>query len=159
MAQTFSGFLDAMKVFLVDVLVIIKASCARPLSYFEGLLVMLVGFKALLLAALLLSWLLPTARRWLRDRRKRRGVPVHLRARNVKRRAGPDRERRRSVLARLWTTDWAKVFRAVSMVLFIAYPTYVHVRWTLLCLPETPCLLSARALLGPWPRCLHCTYV
>ena len=109
-----------MKVFLVDIITVTKANCAVPMNYFESLLLTLLVFKAVVAAVLLLSWAIPKVKRGYQMRN--RHVP---RAVSVVASADPRRRRRRGTLmtALRFRVDWVKVFRVVSMVLFIAYPS------------------------------------
>lgn len=50
---SFQRTLDAMKVFLVDIISLTRANCAQPMNYYDSMVVMLVGLKLLLL----LVWL------------------------------------------------------------------------------------------------------
>jgi hypothetical protein len=43
--QSFSAFLDVLKVFLVDFITITKTNCAKRLDYYQGLLLTLLLFK------------------------------------------------------------------------------------------------------------------
>ena len=47
--DSFQGALDVFKVFLVDVISLTRATCARPMNYFVGLVVLVMGLKLLLL--------------------------------------------------------------------------------------------------------------
>ncbi len=82
---------------------------------------------------LLLSWLVPTVLHGLRRLRRWYAVPAHLRSTTARRRVKPaggargkhggkDGRGRAHRLSSLWSTDWVKVLRVVSMVLFVAYP-------------------------------------
>ena len=44
----FMSFLDSLRVFLVDVISLTRANCAQPMSYYDSLVVVLVGFKIVL---------------------------------------------------------------------------------------------------------------
>ena len=50
---SFQAFLNGLRVFLVDVISLTRASCAQPMTYFSSLVVVLVGFKILLALVLL----------------------------------------------------------------------------------------------------------
>jgi hypothetical protein len=105
---SFSAFLDVLKLFLVDLITLTKANCAQPINFYASLTMVLLVFKAVVGGVLFLSWALPRARRWWRDYKKWRSVPAHARGRNVRRR-NVTKGRRRSVMVRMWTTDWVKV--------------------------------------------------
>jgi hypothetical protein len=136
---SFAAFLDVLKVFLVDVVTITRTNCARRMDYYQSLLVTLLLFKVAIVLVLMLSWLLPRTSHALQRLRRWYAVPTHLRSSSSRRRVrggkpggSPRPARRRSVVSALWATDWVKVFRVVSMVLFIAYPRWARV-WSCAC--------------------------
>jgi hypothetical protein len=114
------------------------------MTYYQSLLLTLLVFKGAVLAMLLLSWAVPTARKRLRAYRQWLAVPAHLRTSRSVRRRSP--RRRQATVQRLRSTDWVKVFRVVSMVLFIAYP-----RWAGL----SPALVRVKAGDGLLPAHGH----
>ena len=78
----------------------------------------LLAFKAVVVAVLFLAWAVPKVQQRYRSYRKWAAVPQRARTANVRR-----RRRRGSVFKVLQKTDWVRVFRVVSMVLFVAYPS------------------------------------
>jgi hypothetical protein len=103
------------------------------MTYFESLLVTLVTFKIIVFLVVFGSWLFPKVKGFLvkhqRLRRRRQRLLQQQQAEQqlpiTQRRRKPSRRvsRRESIVAAFVETDWAKVFRGVSMVLFIAYPS------------------------------------
>ena len=106
------------------------------MNYYQQVLLTLLVFKSVVVVVLLLAWLTPKVQHWLRLRARRRmamspttgrsasrgGVNGQSRFRSTT--AVQARPRRRSsVLDVVRSTEWAKVFRIESMVLFIAYPS------------------------------------
>ena len=84
---------------------ITRANCAARLNYFQSMLLMLLAFKALVAAVLLLSWAVPrVVLRWRTFQRWRK-EPKHPRSTRER-----QRKRRGSVLERLQATDWVKVW-------------------------------------------------
>ena len=96
-----------------------KANCAARMNYFSSLLLTLLVFKSIVFTVLVLAWIIPTARKQLRRFKKWRSVPASRRTANVRR-----RKRRGSIVDVLkFQVDWVKMFRIISMVLFIGYPS------------------------------------
>ena len=148
LAPDFSNLLDVMKVFMVDIITVTKANCAARMDYYQQLLLTLMVFKTVLAVVLLLAWLVPRVQHWRRrlhhDARKRplavltqrrSTSPAHSSSSSTStadsdrpRPLPPTARRRRSSLIQatrqiITKTEWAKVFRVESMVLFIAYPS------------------------------------
>jgi hypothetical protein len=178
---SFASLQNAMKLFLIDVISLSKADCASPVLYYQTLLITLLGFKAIIIAAIAASYALQR----LRERRARTGrwcclcgVAVARRAsrilspravefslgwtpklhssarassvtdgsggggvggsgsggisggtavRRVSARAGT-LQRQKGVISlsvgqRLKNVQWSSLFRALFMILFIAYPS------------------------------------
>lgn len=82
-----------------------QANCARRMDYFQSLVLTLVLFKGVVVAVVLLSWAIPTARKRWRTYMQWRAVPAHARSRNARRRT----PRGGSAPRRLRSTDWIKV--------------------------------------------------
>ena len=61
----FMSFISTLRLFLVDVISITKASCAQPMNYYDSMVVVLLGMKIVLVLLLLGPWLWST----LRERR------------------------------------------------------------------------------------------
>ena len=128
----FMAFISTLRLFLVDVISITKANCARPMNYYDSMMVVLVGTKLVLLLLLLGPWL------WSRLRRSRLGLLRRHVERRVQKRVSAIedgmRGRHRASIAReiqqslgkvqhdAVSIDWMKVFRTSFMVLFVSYP-------------------------------------
>ena len=110
-----------------DIISITKANCAARMDYYDQLLVTLLVFKGALVAVLLVMMLAPRAKRCLQRRRTRQRSSTTTTttssgstSRHTTTRVAP---RPATVLDAVRATPWATVFRAESMVLFIAYPS------------------------------------
>ena len=128
------SLISTLRLFLIDVVSITKANCARPMNYYDSMMVVLVGTKLALLLLLLGPWM------WGRLRRSAVGGNLLRRhtERNVQKRVSVLEDsmigRRRSSIARAiqnnvgimqhdaLAVDWMKVFRSSFMLLFVAYP-------------------------------------
>ena len=129
--SAFMSFISTLRVFLVDVVSITKANCARPMNYYDSMMVVLVGTKVVLLLLVLGPWLWQKLRNsnfaWF-ARARERNLQEHVRAVEHgmvgRRRASIALEIRRSVTTLTARTkiDWLKVFRTSFMVLFVCYP-------------------------------------
>ena len=143
----FMSFISTLRLFLIDVVSITKANCARPMTYYDSMMVVLVGTKLVLVLLLLGPWL------WGRLRRSRLPVLSRHTERSVQKLVSVMedgmRGRRRASIAReiqqslgkvqhdAVSIDWVKVFRTSFMVLFVSYP-------------GTECLVGARVWLWLW---------
>ena len=128
----FMAFISTLRVFLIDVVSITKANCARPMNYYDSMMLVLMGTKAVLVLLLLGPWL------WGRLRRSRFGLARHLTERGVRKGVSAIEDsmagRRRASVARYIQSslgsiqrdalaiDWTKVFRTSFMILFVSYP-------------------------------------
>ena len=128
----FMSLISTLRVFLVDVISITKANCARPMNYYDSMLVVLIGTKLVLALLLLGPWA------WQRLKRSPLNVVVRANERSVRKRVSVLEDgmagRRRASIAReiqqslaqtqrdVAAVDWMKVFRTSFMVLFVAYP-------------------------------------
>ena len=128
----FMSFISTLRLFLIDVVSITKANCARPMTYYDSMMVVLVGTKLVLVLLLLGPWL------WGRLRRSRLPVLSRHTDRSVQKLVSVMedgmRGRRRASIAReiqqslekvqhdAVSIDWVKVFRTSFMVLFVSYP-------------------------------------
>ena len=114
-----------------DIISITKANCAARMDYYQQLLVTLLVFKAVVLFVLVLAWLTPKVKNWLKLHKRRRPGRGTDRSATAGATASPTRSRttqvtqvpRSSVLKSVKSVAWVKVFRIESMVLFIAYPS------------------------------------
>ena len=118
-----------------DVIALSKADCASPVTYYKSMLITLAGFKGIVLGFLTAVWLFTTLRQrillgtlpgfrwltvWLREQRqRRREAGLEVVATPVPR----GRQRRGSVMQEMKSVNWAGVFRAMFMLLFVAYPS------------------------------------
>ena len=102
-----------------------KANCAVRMSYYESLLMVLVIFKLSVVGVLVLSWAIPNVQLRVLMYKKWLAVPANVRSPNARRRVRPGSAAAAAAAsnrARL-RVDWIRVFKIVSMVLFIAYPS------------------------------------
>ena len=130
--SAFMSFISSLRLFLIDVVSITKASCARPMTYYDSLVAVLVGTKVVLLLLILGPWL------WHKLQLSQLCFLVRVRQRRVPQdvlvvEEGMVGRRRASVLRemhRCFTSvqrddiriDWMKMFRTTFVVLFVAYP-------------------------------------
>ena len=128
----FMSFISTLRLFLIDVVSITKANCARPMNYYDSMMVVLVGTKLVLVLLVLGPWA------WHRVRASDVGCLARARARSVQKRVSSVEDamvgRRRGSIARelqrsvatiqqdVNKIDWMKVFRTSFMVLFVSYP-------------------------------------
>ena len=134
----FHQFISSLRVFLVDLISITKASCTHSLTFYDSMVVVFVALKLALVLLLGLPYI------WGKLFRSVGNVRVvrRLRARSIQRRLSimEDRmqqqgQRRGSAARELqrqlaamhndseWASvDWIKVFKSSFMLLFVAYP-------------------------------------
>jgi hypothetical protein len=105
-----------LQLFLVDIITVTKANCARPLTYYDSLLASLLSFKAFVLVVLVLAWSVPLALSRWRAFRKWLSVPSHLRSSTARRRStrrlvpvAKGGKGKQGVMGALRSTDWIKV--------------------------------------------------
>jgi hypothetical protein len=129
----FKALLNFARLFLVDIISLTKADCASPVLYYRSLLYTLVGFKFLVLLIAVVMY--------AAERRRARSHPGTVLQHNPAARAprsddataaatggsvvsGGSRMRRSTVVlaAAVNRLQLARQFRAVFMVLFVAYP-------------------------------------
>ena len=129
----FMTFISSLRLFLVDVISITKANCARPMNYYDSMMVVLVGTKIVLALLVLGPWAWQkfrksrvTALAQASERRVRDAIDARMTGR---RRASVAVAIQRSLaslqqdITGLSTSiDWLKVFRTSFMVLFVSYP-------------------------------------
>jgi hypothetical protein len=105
----------------VDILSLTKADCAKPVLYYDSLLVTLLTFKGVLAAVGLGMWMMPR----IKHARKTRNWASVIRPQPAVGHA-PAAARRVSVataIAVVRSANWPRVFRTCFMVLFFAYPS------------------------------------
>ena len=128
----FMSFISTLRLFLIDVVSITKANCARPMNYYDSMMAVLVGTKLVLVLLLLGPWL------WVRLRRSQLPVMRRRTERSVQKRVSVMEDsmsgRRRASIAReiqkslgqvqqeALSVEWIKVFQTSFMVLFVSYP-------------------------------------
>jgi hypothetical protein len=124
-------------VFLVDVISLTRANCAQPMSFYTSLVVVLVGFKLVIVLLLASSWAwqrhtvygswrrvfvhVVTSLRPSRCRPTGMGMPMQRTTRPTRRRASVALALSAGLQA-LNGVAWAKVFKACFFLLFLAYP-------------------------------------
>ena len=52
----FMSFISSLRVFLIDVVSITKASCTQPMNYYASMMLALLGLKLAVVLLLLLPW-------------------------------------------------------------------------------------------------------
>lgn len=99
--QSFGTYLDALKLFLVDVISLTKANCTSLMDYYQSLVLVLAGFKAALLLVV--------------------AAPVLVHCCKRMRQAWEHREESRLSIAGLAHLSFVAIFRTSVMLLFVAY--------------------------------------
>ena len=82
----FMSFISTLRLFLIDVVSITKASCAQPMNYYDSMMLVLVGMQIVLLLLLLGPWVwgkisasqLNIVRRWQQRKVRSQVRPVNL---------------------------------------------------------------------------------
>jgi hypothetical protein len=132
--SAFAALLSSLRVFLVDIVSITQTNCAQPMTYYDSLVVVLLGLKIVLALLLVVPWAASVVYRRggveaLLHCRRRKPPTVSLPSEETHAAGGaePGRRRRRSsvsvMLARVRSAAlWSKVFKASFMLLFVAYP-------------------------------------
>ena len=131
----FMSFISTLRLFLIDVISITKANCAQPMNYYGSMMLLLVGFKVVLILLLLGPWLWGKLQNvdWVATsclqrrqasqvRRKLSAIEDNMVGR---RRASLVKELQRvmpTVVNDTKSIDWVKVLKASFMLLFVAYP-------------------------------------
>ena len=113
----FGGFLSSLRVFLVDVVSLTRASCTQPMNYYASMMVVLIGLK-LALGVLLLG-------PWLWSRLQRRGCGA-TRAVNRHR----DRRRLTAVEERMRGRRQSELNQALATALHTMQSTRASIEWS-----------------------------
>lgn len=120
-----AALLDALRVSLLEIMTLLRVSCASPMTFYASFTLTLIVFKGLAAAVVIgMAWNAVLRRRKLAAKQSRRAA----------------RQRRRSTLsvvaANITETsgtlrsglDWWKVFQVLAMYLLLAYPVRLPLR-------------------------------
>jgi hypothetical protein len=141
----FKTFLSVMQLFLADVISLTRANCTTPMTFYASMTVVLLGFKILLGLVIFTPWALVACRRrtggatslaslirakWntkVLGRRPSAALPAPGTSGRRLRRVGTDTiivgmaSPMSSRVHSFLSVDWAKLFKSVFLLLFVAY--------------------------------------